>query len=196
MDALVLLLISIFFLAQLVFGKTRFAFMRVGFFGSLLFFVAIIAVFGFAKYQAWQQFIVWKSNDLSKLFLPPYQDWSYFVFYVRTRFFNQYLFSLATGLIAMEIARRFNRKYDNRFFEPLEPYLIGIGTFLAGYPLSLFYIPIVLVAGMIASGILSFTGMPSGWRLSLQYLWLPMLLLTILISRWFALLPWWQTLQF
>ncbi len=196
MDAIILLLISIFFLAQFVFGKTRFAFMQIGFFGFLMFLIAVVAVFGFASYQAWQQYGVWANSDFSKLFLPPYQDWSYFVFYVRTRFFNSYIFSLAAGLIAMAAARYLNKRYQFRFLDPLEPYLVGIGTFMTGYPLCFLYIPLVLTVGTIASSVLSLKGMPNGWRLSLYYLWLPIALLTILVSRWLALLPWWQMLQF
>jgi hypothetical protein len=195
MDAFVLLLVSIIFLAQLVLEKTRFVSQRVGFFGFLLFLIAVVAVFGFAKYQSWQQYLLWKDNGLSKLFLPPYQDWDYFVFYVRTRFFNVYLFSLAAGLVMMEAARWLNRKYENRFFEGLEPYLIGIGTFLVGYPLCFLYVPFVLASGAVVSSLFSLTAMPSGWRLSLRYLWLPMALLTIIVGKWLMLLPWWQDLQ-
>jgi hypothetical protein len=196
MDAFALFLIGILFLAQVALGKTRFAFRRVGFFGFLLFAIAIIAIFGFAKYQAWQQYLVWKDNDFSRLFLPPYRDWSYFVFYVRARFFNPYIFSLATGILAMEISRRFNQIFRNRFFEPLEPYLIGVGTFAVGYPLCLFYIPIVLITGTVISSLFSFFRMPSNWRLSFLYLWLPFALLTILISRWLVVFPWWGSLRF
>jgi len=195
MQALALLLLSIFFLAQLIYGKTRLAFMRVGSFGFLLLIISILAVFGFALYQSWQQYLLWSSNDFSKLFLPPYRDWSYFVFYVRTRFFNPYLISLAVGLMMMVVARQANKKYSHRFLEPIEPYLMGIGTFLVGYPLCFLYIPFVLLIGVVGSSILSLVDMPAGRRFSLYYLWLPVVLLTILISRWFMLLPWWKQLH-
>lgn len=162
----------------------------------MIFIAAIISIFGNAGYQSWQQYQLWKSDDLGKLFLPPYQDFNYFVFYARTRFFNPYLLSLFFGIGFLWAAKKLNKKYQERFFEPIEPYLLGTAIFLSGHPLWLFYLIILLIISLILSLVSGRWSMVNGHRLSLYYFWLPVAIFTIIISRWLAVLPWWQTLKF
>lgn len=163
-------------------------------FGILALVTAAVAVFGLALYLSWQQYLVWKSNDLSKLFLPPYQNWDYFVFYARTRFFNPYFLSLFIGLVFLWAAKIFNKKYQERFFEPIEPYLLATSIFLIGHPGWIFYLIILLIISLISSLVISYWSL-SQRRLPLYYLWLPVAISTILISKGLMALPWWQMLK-
>lgn len=188
-----LIILAIIFAVQLIIPKAP---ARRGFFGILAFLFAGAVIFGTAVYQSWQQYLAWQSNDLSKLFLPPYQDWDYFVFYARVRFFNPYFLSLGLGLLALTVAKYFNKKYQERFFEPIEPYLLASSIFLVGHPLWLFYLIILLITSVLMSYVLCLMSKKKDYRLSFYYLWLPAAIFTILISRWLSMLPWWQTLKF
>ncbi len=187
--------LSILFLLQLVLPKTRFN--KVGF---LFFIASLVLVFGFAGYQSWQQYFTWKNSELGKFFLPPYQNLDYFIFYARTRFFNPYFLSLFIGFLFFWAAKYFNKKYGERFFEPIEPYLLATSIFIIGHPLWLFYLIFLLAIFLIIHILITnyhlliaHKAMP---RISLYYFWLPATISTILIGRWIETLPWWQILKF
>jgi len=187
-----LIILAIAFAIQLVIPKAP---AWRGLFGVLIFLLAAGAIFGNAAYQSWQQYLIWKSNDLGKLLLPPNQGWSYFVFYAHTRFFNNYFLSLGLGLLALTAAKYFNKKYQERFFEPVEPYLLAMALFVVGHPLWLFYL-IILFALVLLIQILNAIRYPlNAKRLSLYYFWLPAGIFTILISKWLEALPWWASLK-
>lgn len=188
-----LAILAIIFAIQLIIPKAP---ARRGLFGVLVFTIATLVIFSFAIYQSWQQYLLWKSNDLGKLFLPPYQSWDYFVFYARSRFFNPYLLSLTIGLVSLIAARYFNKKYQERFFEPIEPYLLATSIFLVGHPLWLFYLITLSVITVIFSLVNGQWSMVNGRRLSLYYLWLPAAIFTIIIGKWLSALPWFQMLRF
>src|SRR3989344_1506473 len=103
----ILLILSVAFIIQLLSKAPA----RRGLFGILFLCAAILLVFGFAVYESWQQYYIWENNDLSKFFLPPHQDFDYFVFYVRSRFFNPYLLSLFFGFLFLYAAKILNKKY-------------------------------------------------------------------------------------
>ena len=169
---------------------------RRGLFGILFLCAAILLVFGFAVYESWQQYYIWENNDLSKFFLPPHRNFDYFVFYVRSRFFNPYLLSLFFGFLFLYAAKILNKKYSERFFEPVEPYLLGGLIFLLGHPLWFFYLIIVLTMNFLLSTFYFLFSKKKDYRFSFYYMWLPSAIFTILISRWLSILPWWQLLKF
>jgi len=182
-------------LAQLLSTKTHSGIRRSGFFGGLIFLAAAAAVFGYAGYLSWQQYQTWQSSELGKLFLPPHQSFGYFIFYVRTRFFISYLLSLAVGLAGLLTAQFLNKRYQERFFETAEPYLLGTALFLSGHPGWILY---AVIAGFLSVLVSSFHfwRVRETRRLSFYYLWLPAALFTIMISMWLSALPWLQTLKF
>lgn len=192
MHFIALTILAIIFAVQLIMPKAP---ARRGLFGILVLAITAAAVFGFASYLSWQQYLIWKSNDLSKLFLPPYQDWDYFIFYARTRFFNPYFFSLFIGLLFLWAAKIFNKKYQERFFEPIEPYLFATALFLTGHPGWFFYLVFLLVLVLIIQLFNAIRYPLNAKRLSLYYLWLPAAIFTIMISKWVSALPWWQLLK-
>ena len=188
-----LIILVIAFVVQLIAQKASDGHRRL--FGISVLGLAMAVIFGQALYQSLQQYLIWKSNDLGKLFLPPYQNWDYFVFYVRVRFFNPYFLSLGLGLLALVSTQYFNRKYNERFFEILEPYIFATAIFIVGHPLWLFYLSILLTISIFISCFLRFMSQKEDHRFSLYYFWLPIAILTILISRWLEILPWWQILK-
>ena len=193
----ILFILGIVFGIQLLMPKTRIN--KSGFFGILSFAIAIIFIFGFAGYQSWQQYFLWKNSELGKFFLPPYQKLDYFVFYSRTHFFNSYFLSLLISLLFLSSAKYYNQKHGEKFFEPIELYLLAISIFLAGHPAWLFYLIILLTVFLIINFLLStfyFLLNKEMPRISLYYLWLPVAISTILINGWLSRLPWWQTLKF
>ena len=192
MDITVLVILSIIFGLQLLDAKTP---ARQGFFGRAIFLSAIIAIFSLSFYLSWQQYQFWKSDHLGKLFLPPYQNFNYFIFYIRTRFFNPYLLSLFFSLLFFWSAKHFNKKYEGRFLEESETYILASAIFLVGHPNWLFYLILLLLVSLLLS-LANFLYFEHGKRLSLYYLWLPTAIFTILISKWLEMLPWWQTLKF
>lgn len=187
-----LAILSTLFLVQIICKKAP---ARQGLFGILALLFSIAIIFGTAIYQSWQQYLAWQSNDLSRLLLPPHQSWDYFVFYSRIRFFNSYFLSLAIGLGFLIAAKYLNKKYQERFFEPVEPYLLATAIFVVGHPLWLFYLIILLTISLISSLVISYWSL-SQRRLPLYYFWLPAAIFTIIISEWLSTLPWWQTLKF
>ena len=192
MESLASAFSGIVFLLQIVITKTRFATARSGF---LLLIFAVALIFGLAADFSYQQYQLWKSDSISQYFLPPHQDFSYFIFYARTRFFNPYLFSLVLGLAFLAAAKIFNKKFGERFFEPIEPYLLATAIFLTGHPAWIIYLIALLISAIIFSSVISYWSPMKERRLSFYYLWLPAAIFTILISKWLSALPWWQTLK-
>ena len=168
--------------------------------GLLVLAASVILVFGWAGYQAFQQYYLWKNNEISQFLLPPYQSLDYFVFYARTRFFNAYLLSLLIGLGFLWGAKKINQKYEERFFEPIEPYLLATSIFIVGHPLWLFYMIILLTLYLFINSLFtihnSLFKKGETPRISLYYFWLPAAISTILISKWIEALPWWQIFKF
>ncbi len=139
-------------------------------------------------YLIFSQYKVWQSDNLTKLFLPPYRSVNYFLFYVFTRFFLPYLISFFTALVFIFLINYFNKKYEERFFYPEEIYFGTIAIFLTGYPNFIFYLVLMLILGVILTSL-------SKIRFSLYYFWLPTAIFVIIISKWLMALPVWQMLK-
>ena len=191
-----LIITGVILLAQLIAVKTHSDIRRNGFFGRLIFLAAAVIVFGYAGYLSWQQYQVWQSTELGKLFLPPHQSFDYFIFYARTRFFNSYLLSLTVGLGGLLVAQFLNKRYQERFFETIEPYLLGTALFLSGHPGWIVYLLIIFTITLVIQIVNAMRYKLSAIRLSLYYLWLPAALFTIIISMWLPALTWLQVLKF
>ncbi len=193
----ILIFLGITFISQLVFAKARFSTRRTG---LLLSFAAVALVFGAACVEAYVQYRTWEGNPLSRLFLPPYTSFAYFVYYARYHFFDAYLLSGAAGIFFFAAARYLNRRYAYRFFETAEPYLIFTALLCVGTPGWMLYVIgflLTYLAGSIGVTIyeVSIRHRPAP-RLPAYYFWLPSAISTILISRWLTSLPLWNTLTF
>lgn len=198
MRIIALIILAFLFGIQLLASKARLN--KIGFFGIASFLFSAMSIFLFAGYLSFQQYFFWKNNELGQFLLPPHQNFEYFIFYLRTRFFNPYLFSLAVGIVFLVVAKYFNKKYEERFFEPIEPYLLTTSIFLVGHPTWLVYLILLLIIFLIVNILvanyhllITHKEMP---RISLYYFWFPVAIFTILISRWLSVLPWFQMLRF
>ena len=190
------ILISAFIL-QLAMPRARFSNRRNGF---LIFAGSLLLIFGFAFLNSYRQYQLWINNEFTKIFLPPYQNWDYFVYYARYHFFHPYLFSLATGMLFFTGATFLNKRYEERFFETIEPYLMLTALFLSGTPGWLVYAFVFLSVYLLASVAMTFHEVVikkgESPRLPFYYLWLPSAISTIIISRWLVELPQWQIMKF
>ncbi len=163
-----------------------------------VFIFSIIVVFSFLFYLSFRQYQAWSLNEVSKFFLPPHQSIGYFIFYVGARFFSPYLISLTAAFLFIFAAKKYNKKYEERFFYPEEYYLGAISFFLSGYPGVLFYIILILSAAIILSLLVLIVSRWSleGERLSLYYFWAPIAIFIILMTEfWLKTLPWWGLLK-
>lgn len=159
-----------------------------------IFILSVVLIFILLFYNSFQQYQSWSQNEVSKYLLPPHQSINYFIFYVLTRFFGPYLISLGAGLIFLLLAKILNKKYDERFFYPEEYYLGGISIFLTGHPGWLFYAVFLLIAYLLIHFYSLFI-IHNPERLSLYYLWIPMAIFVIIISKWLGNLTLWQILK-
>ncbi len=165
---------------------------------KIIFSLSILVVLGALTYLSYRQYLDWSKNDLSRYLLPPYQSISYFIFYVGARFFSPYLISLTAAFLFIFAAKKYNKKYEERFFYPEEYYLGAISFFLSGYPGVLFYIILILSAAIILSLLVLIVSRWSleGERLSLYYFWAPIAIFIILMTEfWLKTLPWWGLLK-
>ncbi len=142
-----------------------------------IFYFSVAGIFGIVSYWTYLQHKAWAHDPFGKHFLPPDQPISYFISYVGTRFFGSWLLALAAAMIIPYLAKLLNRRYGERFFENEEIPLMGLGIFLTGWPGFLFYIPLVLIVGVLYS---LFSILHSKERAPLYFLWLPLAICAIL----------------
>ena len=160
-----------------------------------IFLTAVIWTFILLSYQSYQQFQVWSQNEVSQYLLPPHQSINYFIFYVLARFFAPYLISLAVAVLFLFSAKALNKKYDERFFEPEEPYFGALAIFLSAHPGWLFYVVFIISAYLLIHFYSLLITHYSLQRISLYYLWIPTAIFVIIIQRWLELLPLWSLLK-
>lgn len=130
--------------------------------------------------DAYRQWVAWAADPLGQYLLPPHRSASYFASYVFSRIFAPFLLSIFAAAAAGSLAGYLNRKFGGRFLEAAEPYLLGMGILLAGYPGFLMYGALLFLAAVILS--LVFTVLRKG-PAPLYFLWLPTAILAILINK-------------
>jgi len=92
-------------------------------------------------------------------------------------------------------AKALNKKYQERFFEPEEPYFGALAIFLSAHPGWIFYAIAVILIYLLVHILLSLVACRLSLRLSLYHLWLPVAIFVIIIQRWLELLPLWSLLK-
>jgi len=142
---------------------------------------ALAGIFGTLGYWTYLQYALWSAGGLGKLSLPPYQPISYFFRYAAERFFAPWGIALLAALGVIAVTRWMNCRYEERFFEPEEPMLIGLCFFLSGYPTLLFYLPLMFVLGILLS--LLYAVFRRG-RAPLYYWWVPLAFFAILLKSY------------
>ena len=185
--------IVLFIFVASLFFRGRFFWFK---FIRLFFYFSLLVVFIFLLVLSLVQFLEWQQDDFSKYLLPPHQSINYFIFYCFSRFFLSYIISAAGAFSFLYAAKFLNKKYEEKFFYPEELYFGALGIFLSSFPGFIFYV-VFLIAVYLITHLYSslFTGRSSE-RLSLYYLWLPIVLFAIIINNYIVQhLPIWQMLK-
>jgi hypothetical protein len=159
-----------------------------------IFWITVAVSFGNSTLFSYWQYLAWKNGPLGDLLLPPHRSIAYFLEYSIWRFWTPALSALATALILILIVRFLNKKNEEKFFENEEPYLLGIGIVLVGYPVFLVYI-LTFFLLFLAVNIFKTVKNKSADRVSPYYLWLPAALIAIIVCElWLSHLAWWSLL--
>lgn len=177
-DKFALLLLGFSFLVQLTRRRILDGYLRV------VWFAGIAGIFGSAFWASYAVYRDWSGSSLGVFFLPPYRSIDYFVDYAGQRILLPWVVALLAAVVAMKIAELGNYWCRGRFFEEEELWLVGIGVFLTGYPGFLFYLPLVLIAGLSMTLV---SLLRRGGRTPLYYVWLPLALFAIILKTWLLL---------
>lgn len=158
---------------------------------SRIFLYSVLFVGAYLIYIGYLQFKAFQSGVLSDV-LGTQKGFAWFLNYTQLHFWNQYLLSFAGGILFFLIARFFNKKYHERFFENEELYLASLGILLVGYPGWFFYVPLILILSALVSLVMT----ARGERLPLYHFWIPVAIVFLVTSQ-LALMgfPWWQNLM-
>ena len=177
----ILTILAILFGAQLIRRPLKFKVIRI------LSLSSVGVIFAILFYWSASQYFLWLNSDSpARFLLPPHQDIGYFFYYVFFRFWATYLISLIIAILFFIAAKFLNKKYQERFFYEEEPYLLAASIFLVGHPGWIFYLLFLLIAALILSLVI---GHRLSRRVSLYYLWIPVAILSIIVSRWLSALP-------
>jgi len=171
-----------------------------------IFLIVIVLIFILLFYQSWQQYQFWSQNEVSQYLLPPHQSINYFIFYAIARFFAPYLISLAVAILFLFSAKALNKKYQERFFKPEEPYFGALAIFLVSHPGWIFYSALLIIIYLITHIVALARNYADSnadrrgketlsYRISMYYLWIPAAIFVIIIQRWLELLPLWSLLK-
>lgn len=96
------------------------------------------------------QYYIWSRNEFSQFLLPPYQPIDYFLFYVWGHFWFNVVLSIGSAAI-FYLALRAGLKYQPRFFEESDTQLGLITALLAGWPLIVIFLPLVLIIALFST---------------------------------------------
>jgi len=160
-----------------------------------VFYVSVILIFTNSFYLSYSQYKIWKFGpflEFTKFFLPPHQNINYFIGYALFYFFATYLVSLVFAILFLKAAKYYNKKYEEKFFYQEEYYLGALAIFLSGFPGVFLYIISLFIASVLGSLILNRFFTLKGERMSFYYLWIPVAIFVIIISKYLQQLPIWQ----
>lgn len=123
------------------------------FFGKIYKLLPIILISFYVFYaliKTFAQYYVWSHNSLSKLFLPPHQNLSYFLFYSFGRFWLNALLAVAAAFLFYLLLKRLNR-YRRGLFKDGETEIGFAAALLSGWPGFVVFVPIVFIVTIILS---------------------------------------------
>ena len=146
-----------------------------------IFTLSLLAIFLVGLHMSFLQYKLWSGGSFTKLLLPPHDSLGYFFFYVLTRIFAPYLISLGAAFLFLFAAVRYNRKYNEQFFEKEEPYLGALSIFLTGHPGWLIYMITVIILYLL-SHVFYYIFISKKQRLPMYYFWVPTAIFVIIIS--------------
>lgn len=125
------------------------------------------------------QYYGWLSNGITELLLPPYTSIFYFLQYVFFKIWFPHIVSFLFAVSAFCMMKWMNKKKKGILFFDDEYYIAAIAIFLSGYPGVLVYIPLFF---LVYAFILIFQRRKYE-RFSSYFLWFPVALCAILVSK-------------
>lgn len=178
---IVVFLLQIFFSGEKFFKISRFVFP-----------LAIVLVLILSSYTTYVQYSIWRSYDITKILLPPFRNWNFFIYYSFFNFFAAYVVSFFIALTLFFSSKFSNKKMGGKFLYPEEPALFATGIFLSGHPGWLIYMLLILLIGVCYSFLRFFKN--DNYKISFRFLWLPTAVLVIIISKWLINFLWFKSL--
>ena len=148
-----------------------------------IFTVSAMLLFLYATYQSSVLYEATYSDPIGKFF-----DVRYFIiFRAGVRIFAPYLVSLIVAFLFMFVAVRYNRKYNDRFFEKEEIQIGGLSLLLIGHPGWIFYLIALIGLYLLLHTTHYLLHTNREFRLPIYYLWVPTAIFVILISKYWLL---------
>lgn len=142
------------FTALIIFSVLAFYYLRHKFNLKFIYWIGVGLVFLFKIFYAgiatWAQYMVWKTDQFSRLLLPPNQDISYFTFYSWTHFWLELVISFGISIL-FYFFLKFLNTYENRFFIKGEVELGFLMALVSGWPGFLIFIPMTFVFVVLVS---------------------------------------------
>lgn len=132
----------------------------------------------YASIKTFAQYYVWSHNSLSKLFLPPYQGLSYFLFYSFGRFWLNAILAVGAAFVFYLFLKTLSR-YRQGLFKDGEKEIGLISALLSGWPGVIVFIPLVFIITAVLA-IIRLTV----FKLRTTTLGLPFLLSAAIILLW------------
>lgn len=151
----------------------------------------IITSLSIATYLQWSLF---SSSEPAKFLLPPYAPWTYFIQYVWSWIWSQYLLALGGALLIALGVWLAPKPWKELRFSEGEPLLIVSGLLLVGHPYWIFYIGGVLLLYCIYTLARAWRA-PTRERVSFFPFWIPTALLVVLVTPILKELPLMQLLS-
>lgn len=94
------------------------------------------------------QYYAWHSDSFSRLFLPPYQPWSYFISYSFFHFFLANIITLFVTTLTILVFKIF-QKYKREFITNEELWLLVLACLLISWPQIIVFLGIFLALSVI-----------------------------------------------
>ena len=154
---------------------------RPRFFNKIYRLLPIVLTFFYVFYASIEtiaQYYVWSHDSFSKLFLPPYQDLSFFVFYSFGRFWLNAILAVGAAFVFYLFLKILSRHRDG-LFKQGEKELGLIFALLAGWPGIVIFIPLVFVV-TVALAVARF----AVFKLRTTTLGLPFIISAAIILLW------------
>ena len=166
-------------------------------YSKFIFIFVVAGLFFYGVYLSSLQYEAMTTGGLSKFLLPPYQSINYFLIYIAgARIFGPYVLSFLASLLFMWAAARYNKKYDERFFEREEIYFGALAIFLVSHPGWIIYFPTLIVLYTLIQLYNRFVRRRVNERIPLYHLWVPTAIFVILINEyWLSNMPFWLLLK-
>jgi len=139
-------------------------------------------------------YYLWKSQEFTNKFLPPFTPISYFFRYSFQYFYFEIILRIVFSLTIFFALDFFNKKFKEKFFYQEEKYLASLAILVLGWPVSFFYLFFVLFLGIIYHLILILF-LKKNTRVSFLMFWPIVALLTLFLNDIILKIPFFKSLK-